>query len=87
MINFLISEVVYSPTSLSGEYPYFVCGISKADDTAITPKELVALNVSITSSDYSKVPIISGSGYVGAGVTVRRCSSNRTEIRKALSRC
>lgn len=69
--QFLISEVVYSPTSLSGEYPYFVCGISKADDTAITPKELVALNVSITSSDYSKVPIISGSGYVGAGVTVR----------------
>lgn len=69
--QFLISEVVYSPTSLSGEYPYFVYGISKADDTAITPKELVALNVSITSSDYSKVPIISGSGYVGAGVTVR----------------
>lgn len=59
------------PTVVVSDNPFFVLNFGKTDNSAITPKELVALNLFIRSYDYSRVPVISGSGYVGAGVTVR----------------
>lgn len=58
-------------TTLKDEYPYFVASFRKEDDSAITVKEFISKGLFIQSSDYTKYPIISGSGYVGAGVTVR----------------
>lgn len=69
--EFIVRSSETDVTELKGEYPYFVASFRKADDSAITVKEFISKGLFIRSSDYTKYPIISGSGYVGAGVSVR----------------
>lgn len=69
--NFVSKSAETDVTEIKDEYPYFVASFRKADDSAITVKEFVSKDLFMQSSDYTKYPIISGSGYVGAGVTVR----------------
>lgn len=69
--NFILADAKTDPTSVSSDYPYFVLAFGKSDNSAITPKDFVALNLYIRSYDYSSVPTISGSGLVGEGCNVR----------------
>lgn len=69
--NFISKSYETDVTELKNEYPYFVASFRKEDDSAITAKEFISKGLFIQGSDYTKYPIISGSGYVGAGVTVR----------------
>lgn len=66
------AHVVSSTGSFDTKYPYFVITFQKGDGTVPVPaSEFIALNASLTQSDYTKVPEITGSAYVGAGCTVR----------------
>lgn len=69
--NFILADAKTDPTSVSPDYPYFVLAFGKSDNSAITPKDFAALNLYIRSYDYSSVPTISGSGFVGEGCNVR----------------
>lgn len=69
--NFILADAKTDPTSVSSDYPYFVLAFGKSDNSAITPKDLAALNLNIRSYDYSSVPTISGNGFVGEGCNVR----------------
>lgn len=69
--NFILADAETDPTSVSSDYPYFVLAFGKSDNSAITPKDFAALNLNIRSYDYSSVPTISGSGFVGEGCNVR----------------
>lgn len=69
--DFTIQPSQVNPTTLETEYPYFVVVFGKADDSPVTPSEFIALNMALRSTDYTKVPEITGSAYVGAGCTVR----------------
>lgn len=68
---FILADAKTDPTSVSSDYPYFVLAFGKSDNSAITPKDFAALNLYIRSYDYSSVPTISGSGFVGEGCNVR----------------
>lgn len=69
--NFILADAETGPTSVSSDYPYFVLAFGKSDNSAITPKDLAALNLYIRSYDYSSVPTVSGNGLVGEGCNVR----------------
>lgn len=69
--NFILADAKTDPTSVSSGYPYFVLAFGKSDNSAITPKDFAALHLRIRSYDYSSVPTISGSGFVGEGCNVR----------------
>lgn len=69
--NFILADAKTDPTSVSSDHPYFVLAFGKSDNSAITPKDFAALNLNIRSYDYSYVPTISGSGFVGEGCNVR----------------
>lgn len=69
--NFILADAKTDPTSVSPNYPYFVLAFGKSDNSAITPKDFAALNLYIRSYDYSSVPTVSGSGFVGEGCNVR----------------
>lgn len=69
--NFILADTKTDPTSVSPDYPYFVLAFGKSDNSAITPKDFVALNLNIRSYDYSSVPTVSGNGLVGEGCNVR----------------
>ena len=69
--NFILADAKTDPTSVSSGYPYLVLAFGKSDNSAITPKDFAALNLYIRSYDYSSVPTISGSGFVGEGCNVR----------------
>lgn len=69
--NFILADAKTDPTSVSSDYPYFVLAFGKSDNSAITPKDFAALNLYIRFYDYSSVPTISGSGFVGEGCNVR----------------
>lgn len=69
--NFILEDAKTDPTSVSSDYPYFALSFGKSDNSAITPKDFAALNLYIRSYDYSSVPTISGSGFVGEGCNVR----------------
>lgn len=69
--NLILTDAETDPTSVSSDYPYFVLTFGKSDNSAITPKDFAALNLYIRSYDYSSVPTISGSGFVGGGCNVR----------------
>lgn len=69
--EFIVRSSETDVFELKGEYPYFVASFRKADDSAISVKEFISKGLFMQSSDYTKYPIISGSGYVGAGVSVR----------------
>lgn len=61
-----------NPTTIKLDYPYCVMSFRKGDGTVNFPvSEFIALGRSLRLSDYTKVPEITGSAYIGAGVTVR----------------
>lgn len=70
--SFIITRVVSNPTSISTDDPYFLLVFIKGDGNNPLPvNEFIALNRTLTMADYTKVPEITGSAYVGAGCTVR----------------
>lgn len=69
--DFITRSLVTDPTGLGTTYPYVVMVFRKDDDSAINVTDFIALGLSLRSSDYGKVPEITGSAYVGAGCTVR----------------
>lgn len=69
--DFKIQASQVNPTTIDTANPYFVVVFGKTDDSPITPSEFIALNASLTMIDYTKIPEITGSAYVGAGCTVR----------------
>lgn len=69
---FIITRVVSNPTTISTDDPYFLLVFIKGDGNNPLPvNEFIALNRTLTMADYTKVPEITGSAYVGAGCTVR----------------
>lgn len=69
--DLVIRSTVTDPSGITESYPYVVMLFRKNDDTKITTSEFSALNASLTVSDYTKVPEITGSAYVGAGCVIR----------------
>lgn len=69
--GFIIRSEVTNPTGLDTTYPYVVMVFRKGDNSAISVTEFIALNMTLRSTDYTKVPEITGSSYVGAEVIVR----------------
>ena len=69
--DFKIQPSQVNPTTIETEYPYFVVVFGKADDSAITVTDFIALNSTLRMIDHTKAPEITGSAYVGAGCTVR----------------
>lgn len=69
--DFVIRSTSIDPTEIVTTYPYVVMLFRKDDDSAINVMDFIALNRMLEISDYSKVPEITGSAYVGAGCTVR----------------
>lgn len=70
--GFKFANSVANPTSIDTTYPYVVFVITKTDQTEVAlAVGFIALNVSLSVIDYSKVPEITGSSHVGSGVTVR----------------
>ena len=60
---------VGSPTAVNSTYPYVALTVGKTNGTALTPKEFIALGLALRSYDYAQVPQVTGSGYIGSGVT------------------
>lgn len=69
--DFKVQASQVDPTTIDTNNPYFVMVFGKTDNSVVTPSEFIALGLSLRMSDYTKVPEITGSAYVGAGVTVR----------------
>ncbi|MFQ8711068.1 MAG: hypothetical protein ACLSAG_19445 [Bacteroides thetaiotaomicron] len=69
--DFRVQASKIDPTTLDTVNPYFVMVFGKTDGSQITPSDFIALGQFMIISDYTKVPEITGSAYVGAGVTVR----------------
>lgn len=69
--DFVIRSTITDPTRIVTTYPYVVMLFRKADDSAINVTDFIALNRTLRIIDSTKVPEITGSAYVGAGVTVR----------------
>lgn len=69
--DFKVQARQISPTTIDTANPYFVVVFGKVDDSAVTASEFIALNRNILVSNYDLYPEITGSAYVGAGVTVR----------------
>ena len=70
--GFKFVNSVANPAGINTAYPYVVFVITKTDGTeASLAAEFIALNRTMTYYDFSQVPEITGSAYVGAGVTVR----------------
>lgn len=70
--EFKFANSVAYPQSIDENYPFVVFVVNKDPAAAvISASEFIALNISLTVKDYTKVPEITGSAYVGAGCTVR----------------
>lgn len=69
--DFIIRSTATDPTEIVTTYPYVVMLFRKDDDSAINVTDFIALNRTLEILDFTKVPEITGSAYVGAGVTVR----------------
>lgn len=65
----LLEGSVSNPASIDTTKAYAAFTFNRTDNTALTLKDFAALNLSMTSFDFSQVPQVTGSGYVGAGVT------------------
>lgn len=69
--GFKFAKSVSYPQSIDASYPFVVFVVNKDPATEkISASEFIALNLSIPVSDYTKIPEITGSAYVGAGCTV-----------------
>lgn len=68
--GFILRSTVLDPSTIEQTYPYVVMTFRHNDDSAITASEFIALNRTLRIIDHTKAPEITGSAYVGAGVTV-----------------
>lgn len=69
--DFVVRSRVTEPTEIVTTYPYVVMAFKKDDDSPINVTGFIALNGKLRIIDHTKAPEITGSAYVGAGVTVR----------------
>ncbi len=69
--DFKVQASQVDPTTIDTNNPYFVMVFGKTDNSVVTPSEFIALGLSLRMPDYTKVPEITGSAYLGAGVIVR----------------
>lgn len=70
--GFKFANSVANPTGIDTTYPYVVFVITKTDPAeSALATEFIALNRTLRIIDHTKAPEITGSAYVGAGVTVR----------------
>lgn len=70
--EFKFANSVSYPQSIDTRYPFVVFVVNKDPATErISASEFIALNVSLTFSEYTKTPEITGSAYVGAGCIIR----------------
>lgn len=69
--DFIIRSSVIDPTGVDTTYPYVVMVFRKDGDSAITVTDFIALGLSLRITNYSNVPEITGSAYVGEGCIVR----------------
>lgn len=70
--NFVCKLPVTEPTTIETTYPYYVIAFRREHlGAALTVKDFIALGLSLRFNNYSNVPEITGSSYVGAGCTVR----------------
>lgn len=68
---FIIRKVIANPGVVETTYKFAVMQFRRSDTTSLTASEFIALNKTLEIADYTKVPEITGSAYVGAGCTVR----------------
>lgn len=70
--GFKFANSASTPTEIDTTYPYVVFVIAKTGtgETALI-SEFIALNLTLRTIDQAKAPEITGSAYVGAGVSVR----------------
>lgn len=69
--DFIIRSTATDPTEIVTTYPYVVMLFRKDNDSAINVTDFISLNLTLRIIDQAKAPEITGSAYVGAGVTVR----------------
>lgn len=69
--SFIIRRAVANPASIENTYQYAVMQFRRADTSRLNVSDFIALGLSLRYYNYSNVPEITGSAYVGAGCTVR----------------
>ena len=70
--SFILRKAVENPSTMEGEFPFYVMSFQKTDPNANLPaSEFVSKNAYLNVNNYTKVPEITGSAYLGAGVIVR----------------
>ena len=70
--SFILRKAVENPTIMESEFPFYVMSFQKTDPNANLPaSEFVSKNAYLNVNNYTKVPEITGSAYLGAGVIVR----------------
>lgn len=69
--SFIIRKAAANPASIETTYPYAVMQFRRADTSRLNVSDFIALGLSLSMTNYDKVPEITGSAYVGAGCTVR----------------
>lgn len=70
--EFKFANSVAYPQSIDENYPFVMFVVNKDPASAvISASEFIALNITLRITDHTKLPEITGSAYVGAGVTVR----------------
>lgn len=69
--SFIIRSAVANPASIENTYQYAVMQFRRADMSRLNVSDFIALGLSLRYYNYSNVPEITGSAYVGAGCTVR----------------
>ena len=70
--SFILRKAVENPSTMEGEFPFYDMSFQKTDPNANLPaSEFVSKNAYLNVNNYTKVPEITGSAYLGAGVIVR----------------
>lgn len=69
--TFIIRKAIANPGVIETTYKFAVMQFRRSDTTALTASEFIALNRTLRIIDHTKVPEITGSAYLGAGVIVR----------------
>lgn len=69
--SFIIRKAVENPASIENTYQYAVMQFRRADTSGLNVSDFIALGLSLRCYNYSNVPEVTGSAYVGAGCTVR----------------
>ena len=70
--DFKLINRVSAPTSVDTTRPYAMFDFWRDGGGILNASDFIALGLSLSMTNYDKVPEITGSAYVGAGCTVRR---------------